>query len=73
MNRWVGGWVGGWENCTFTHPQNRGFRTDGKELEDGEHTAGGDIVAVDEAQGVGDGVPMEEWVGEWMGGGERGG
>ena len=36
---------------------DRRLGADGKELEDGEHAAGADVVAVDEAEGVGDGVP----------------
>lgn len=39
------------------HAQDGGVRLGGEELEDGEHAPGGDLVAVEEAQGVGDRVP----------------
>lgn len=42
---------------TCEHTQYGGLGLGGKELEDGEHAAGADVVAVNEAQRVRNGVP----------------
>ena len=39
------------------HSEDAGLGPDGEEHEDGEHAAGRDVVAVNEAEGVRDGVP----------------
>mmetsp|Transcript_15467 Transcript_15467/g.39248 ORF Transcript_15467/g.39248 Transcript_15467/m.39248 type:complete len:260 (-) Transcript_15467:259-1038(-) len=42
----------------LAHAQHGRLGAHGEELEDGEHAARGDVVAVDEAEGIGDGVPQ---------------
>jgi hypothetical protein len=45
------------EEVTCQHPQHRGLGLGGKELEDGQHAPRADVVAVNEAQGVSNGIP----------------
>jgi hypothetical protein len=45
------------EEVTCQHAQHGGLGLGGKELEDGQHAPRADVIAVNEAQGVSNGVP----------------